>query len=136
METARVDLVLCHSVFTHLPEDVQFAWLDELARILVPGGILIASTHGVKPASEYQSMLLSMNLNEYAQLFSTQLRDRGFFHALGKTGFETALPDYYGSAFHDIRYIAEKWQKDFRILAWLPMFALDHQDVIVMTRKV
>jgi hypothetical protein len=37
------DLVFSYSVFTHLREDVHFAWLDELGRLVKPGGLLILS---------------------------------------------------------------------------------------------
>ena len=39
-------LVYALSVFTHLPESLQKPWLNELARVLRPGGHLILSTHG------------------------------------------------------------------------------------------
>jgi SAM-dependent methyltransferase len=35
------DLVFSYSVFTHLREDVHLAWLDELRRVVKPGGLLI-----------------------------------------------------------------------------------------------
>jgi SAM-dependent methyltransferase len=42
----QFDLVYALSVFTHLPEPLQFAWMREMKRVLKPGGFLIFSTHG------------------------------------------------------------------------------------------
>ena len=41
-----LDLVYAFSVLTHLRLPVQHAWVEELARVLRPGGFLLVSTHG------------------------------------------------------------------------------------------
>jgi SAM-dependent methyltransferase len=43
---SSVDLVYSISVFTHLPEKMQFQWLTELHRVVKPGGLLLS---GVLP---------------------------------------------------------------------------------------
>lgn len=40
------DVVYAVSVFTHLPGSRERAWIEELGRILRPGGILLLTTHG------------------------------------------------------------------------------------------
>ena len=40
------ELVYSYSVFTHLPEDLQRPWLDELVRVTAPGGHLLLTFHG------------------------------------------------------------------------------------------
>ena len=40
------DFAYACSVFTHLPEELQFQWMDEMARVLRPGGYLLLTTHG------------------------------------------------------------------------------------------
>jgi SAM-dependent methyltransferase len=129
------DLILSHSVFTHLPEDVQLAWLSELARLLKPGGLLLASIHGLKVVEEYAQSLRNLGLDSSAAHFITEFNSRGFFHVVGKNEFEKVLPSYYGAAFHDVSYIQKNWETEFRLRAWLPTFALNHQDVLILERR-
>jgi SAM-dependent methyltransferase len=45
-EAGRFDRVYGISVLTHLPPELERAWIDELGRILEPGGLLLLTTHG------------------------------------------------------------------------------------------
>jgi SAM-dependent methyltransferase len=45
-ESGSFDFLYALSVFTHLPEDAQHQWIEELSRILEPGGYLLITTHG------------------------------------------------------------------------------------------
>ncbi|HSK62985.1 MAG TPA: class I SAM-dependent methyltransferase [Pyrinomonadaceae bacterium] len=40
------DFIYSFSVFTHLREPLQFHWIDELSRVLKPGGYIYLTTHG------------------------------------------------------------------------------------------
>lgn len=42
----RFDFVYAFSVFTHLTEEQQLYWIDEVKRVLRPGGLLYFTTHG------------------------------------------------------------------------------------------
>src|SRR5262249_21226934 len=50
---AAFDVVYAISIFTHYTEEEQLAWLDELARILRPGGLLIATTIAPSRVGEF-----------------------------------------------------------------------------------
>src|SRR4051794_4931713 len=46
-DDSSFDLVYALSVFTHLTEELQLAWRDELLRVLRPGGLFLLTTHGL-----------------------------------------------------------------------------------------
>ena len=51
-DDGQIGLVYALSVFTHLPEEFQGAWMEELRRVLRPGGYLIFTTHGTRYTTE------------------------------------------------------------------------------------
>jgi SAM-dependent methyltransferase len=50
-EAEKFDFIYAFSVFTHLKEPLQFHWINELARVLKPGGYIYLTTHGEHYAS-------------------------------------------------------------------------------------
>jgi SAM-dependent methyltransferase len=62
----RFDFIYAFSVFTHLSEPLQCFWMQELSRVLRPGGQLYFTTHG-----EY--FLPQLSLAEQAQFLQGQL---------------------------------------------------------------
>lgn len=131
---ASIDLVVNQSVFTHLPEEVQFAWLAELHRVVKVGGILILSFHGRNAWRHFTNSFHANGHVEHAKQITERFNRRGFFYAQGRNHFEQELPEYYGSAFHTIEYIEEEWLRYFACRAWLPVFSLSLQDVVVLER--
>ncbi len=55
-ENSFFDVVIGISIFTHLTEQNHFAWIDELTRIIRPGGIAFLTTQG----ESYSSKLLPL----------------------------------------------------------------------------
>jgi ubiquinone/menaquinone biosynthesis C-methylase UbiE len=94
-ETASFDAVYCFSVFTHLNEAMQDAWLAELRRVIKPNGILIITVHGRNAAE-----CLPDGDREV-------LASRGFLHKQSRKlrGF---VPDWYQTTWHTQRYVLKK----------------------------
>jgi len=55
LKAASVDLIMASSVFTHIPLELQRPWLEELRRVLRPGGIFLCTVLG----RNYEETMLS-----------------------------------------------------------------------------
>jgi len=60
------DLIYALSVFTHLPESLQHSWIQELSRLLRPGGLLFLTVHGA-------SYLPDLGVEEQARFTAGEL---------------------------------------------------------------
>lgn len=69
------DLAYAISVFTHLAEPLQRPWLNELARITKPGGLILITTHG-------DSHYPGLTATEQARFKRGEIvvRNRGIWH--------------------------------------------------------
>ena len=116
----QFDAIYSVSVFTHLPEEMQFAWLGELRRILQPGGILVASAHGGHYSREAHPEVRA------------EVAKRGFAY---RTGAVTeGLPDFYMVAVHSEAYIRATWTRFFDLVAVHERLIHGVHDAIVLRR--
>ena len=106
------DFVYSISIFTHLPEDMQHAWLRELARVTRRGGWLVLTTHS--------ETLLSPG---------AKMPDSGFYYAVGP-GTE-GLPSFYQTSFQTSAYIQRTWQQYFRVKKIISRGLAAHQDLVI-----
>ena len=113
------DLVYALSVFTHLPEDLQHAWVHELARLLRPGGFLILTTHG----EAYRGRLAQAERTAF---------DAGRLVVRWPEGAGTNLC----SAFHPPLYVKERLAPDLDVAEFVPEGAKGnpHQDLFLLRK--
>lgn len=101
------DFIYAISVFTHLDEDYQFRWLEELRRISKIGATLVLTLHGAK-------------------------NDKGFFF---ERSYEEGLfPAWYQNTYHSADYVFENFGKYFKVLGHFPNALHAHQDVVVLEK--
>ena len=108
----KFDLVYAISVFTHLPEEHQFAWLAELRRIIKPGGFLIATVHGPTTCSHLPAEL-QREVTRRGSLYVDQNRKDWPSYLGAKTD---GLPDFYRLTYHTFDYVRRNWSRDFEVL--------------------
>ncbi len=122
--TDAFDLIYGISVMTHLDEQSQLSWLEELSRIASAGGIVALSVIGEN----------LRKTNMPPELAKT-------FH---ETGFASFVPSYskmlepfshegyYRETYHSFAYIERTWAKFFDILE---CFETKHQDILILRAR-
>jgi len=110
------DLVYAISVFTHLTATDELIWLEELARIIRPGGVLLASSVGADFCPH-----------------PAELSRIGF--ALDMLGELEGYPASCCNSYHTRGYIEEKWTKEFEVVGFEPHTINHHQDAVLMRRR-
>jgi hypothetical protein len=125
LPTAGYDLAFGVSVFTHLGEPEQFAWLEELRRVVRPGGLALMTFHG-----EASLVWSRLSAERY-----TELRRDGFCEQPNPLyDADLGEADYYRDVFHTAEYVRREWGRYFEVLAIKPT-RVAHQDLVVMRRR-
>jgi SAM-dependent methyltransferase len=124
LPTAGFDLAFGVSVFTHLRESDQHAWLDELRRVIRPGGLALMTFHG-----DASIVWAGLSAERYTALRRQGIADQPnpLYDA------ELTEDDYYRDTFHTEGYVRRVWGRHFDILAVRPS-EIAHQDLVVMRR--
>ena len=118
------DLIYAISVFTHLDEEFQHAWLGELRRIAKLGATIILTVHG-----EYC-------INELASSYRKQIHSHGFLFVTRATGRLKLdrLPDFYQTAYHTQEYVRREWSAYFDVVHYLERGINNHQDAVILKK--
>jgi SAM-dependent methyltransferase len=118
------DVIYTVSVFTHLDEASQLAWLDELARLTAKGGLLIATVHGAPTHA---------SCRPYER---AELQRNGFCFRVDRTGRLKldGLPDSYQTTFHTRDYVERTWTRRFTLVEYAEGGLHGHQDIVVLRR--
>lgn len=114
------DLIYAFSVFTHLNDSLEAAWLREFHRILTPGGWLVASTHGEASAGP-------LNPEER----------RRFDQGERVTRFENVSGSNLCNAFHPRAALERAAARLFETVDFVAAGALGnpHQDLYLLRRR-
>ena len=113
-QPSTFDFVYAISVFTHLPEEMQFAWLEELARVTKSKGMLFLSVHDIGLLPDF---------------VPRASHNDGFYYLAGAT--TPGLPEFYQTSYHRHDYIRSKWKRYFDIVSIVSKGVNGHQDLVI-----
>ena len=114
----KFDFLYAISVFTHLFQELEDFWLQELRRILKPGGLAYITVQGT---------------TRYDKLTETEKKKFDAGEVVTRFG------RYQGSnicgAYHSEKYLRQNWSRYFEIIDFVPAGAKDsNQDVILLKK--
>lgn len=127
------DLIVNHSVFTHLDERMQDLWLGELQRISRPGALLLLTVEGTSSFDRAYQAARETDVGE-SERWREGLRSRGILFIERDAFIGTTHPDFYHSTFHAPWYVFEHWTRFFDLAAYLPDGS-DSQDLVMLRRR-
>jgi SAM-dependent methyltransferase len=107
------DFVYAISVFTHLPENLQDAWMQDCRRVLKPGGFLFFTTLGEHYAS-------------FERL--TESERQAFSEGRLVVLYETVAGSNLCSAYHPPTYVKKRLGVGFELRSFVPGSASIPQD--------
>lgn len=102
------DFIYVISVFTHLDENYQFLWLEELRRIAKPGAMLLLTVNG---------------LDGDQGLVFERSYEKGLF------------PAWYQNTYHSTEYVFTNFGKYFEVLGYFPRSMNALQDVVMLQKQ-
>jgi SAM-dependent methyltransferase len=116
------DFIYAISVFTHIDEEMQNAWIQELHRVLKPKGILLISVLGPN-ACKNMPKDITYRLESQGFVFVKLDFARGIF------------PNWYQLSYHTEGYVRQKFGKYFNLLSFMEKAVFGFQDVALLEKK-
>jgi SAM-dependent methyltransferase len=126
------DLVINHSVFSHLDEARQDLWLAELQRITAPGALLLLTVEG--QSSWNRTAGFSERAGDPVEAWRAELESRGILFISADAFAGSTHPDFYHSTVHAPWYVFEHWTHFFDLVAYIPDGSVS-QDLVVLRRR-
>jgi SAM-dependent methyltransferase len=108
------DLIYSISVFTHIDEETQQAWIQELHRVLKPKGILLISVLGRN---------------------ACKIMPKDIKHKLESQGFVFVKLAWYNLAFQTEGYILQNFGEYFKLLSYREDVNGEQEEVALLEKK-
>jgi SAM-dependent methyltransferase len=117
------DVVTGCSVLTHLKRELQLSWIEEIKRILRPGGYFFTSVHG-----EFATIFTGSDIQK--EVIETGISDISTDSIL-----DDIAPDgYYRGVYQTKAYTLKEWGKHLKVIDYIDRGMGNFQDLVIMQK--
>ncbi len=135
------DVVCAYSVFSHLSEAAGARWIEELARILKPGGVLVVTTRGRDFIGVCRGLRGQTDGDPYREYLAGAFADSdaesynaGRFLFAAYSAYLAAYGPDYGEAIVPRAYVEHAWGRFLRLREFVDDRERLQQAMIVMQK--
>jgi SAM-dependent methyltransferase len=129
------DLAFAISIWSHFAPDPARAWLAEMARLLVPGGVLVITTHGATSIA-HEASIGRRPAHQLEEMVWT-LHRRGHWYApeFGEQGDWGVRDPGWGTAFMAPEWLLVEAGADWSVEVFRPGGSESNQDLWALRRR-
>ena len=135
LEDGALQLAFAISIWSHFGERSALAWLDEMHRVLAPGGHLVMTTHGHQSVAFYGHT--GARPPRQLEQIQRELYRRGFWFApeFGEAGDHGVKHPEWGTAFFTPEWLLRQVSGRWDVAHYAVGRNSGNQDVIVLRRR-
>lgn len=134
MSDASLDLVYAISIWSHFEPAVGLRWLEEMRRILRPGGHIVLTTHGTTTI-EHDATRGLRSPDQLAQVSEALSTRSTWYHAeFGEEGDWGVVDADWGTAFLTPEWLLAHALPEWQLVEFAPGRNAGNQDLYVLRR--
>jgi SAM-dependent methyltransferase len=134
LEPASLEFAFAISIWSHFEPSLGLRWLEEMRRVMAPGGYLVMTTHGLTSVGYYAGN--GLRPPEQCAEIARALYRRGWWYApeFGPAGDWGVVNPAWGTAFLSPEWVLSQVSPQWRILEFAAGRNAGNQDVYVLQR--
>jgi SAM-dependent methyltransferase len=135
LDAGSVDAAYALSIWSHFAREPALVWLEEMHRVIRPGGSLALTTHGLDTlASSLRSSEMATS-SAAAAVYTMLKGDLHFIDVFGEAGDWGVVDPEWGNAFFTLDWLASQVTPRWTITRYQPGGLGAHQDIVTLRRE-
>jgi SAM-dependent methyltransferase len=134
LAAGSLQLVYAISIWSHFAEGAALRWLDEMHRLLAPGGVLAFTAHGLGSIADFvrRGALRQADAAETAHALA--MHGHQFHNVFGAAGDWGVVDPEWGQAYMSPEWLLRHALPRWRLLLFEPARLEENQDLYVLER--